>query len=97
MILRRRRGRPSSGVQLPVPKHPFRDTAIFNGSLAGILLLVAWFTGGSANRALVWAVLYFVIATAWGWYGFRRRLERERVAAEAELAAESRARSRSGR
>jgi hypothetical protein len=79
VIRRRPRG---TGIQLPVPKHPFRDTAIFNGSLAGVLLLVAWLTGGSLDRAVVWAAIYFVAATAWGWSSFRRRLEREAAAAQ---------------
>jgi hypothetical protein len=92
---RRRRREPGTGIQLPVPKHPFRDTAVFNGSLAGLLLIVAWFTGGELNRALMWAAVYFVAATAWSWYGFRRRLERERAAAEAETQAEARASSQS--
>lgn len=90
-MIRRRRPR-GMGIQLPVPKHPFRDTAIFNGSLAAVLLLVAWLTGGSLNRAVAWAAIYFVAATAWGWLSFRRRLEREAAAAEAEQRAEAQAR-----
>ena len=78
-----RRGRRGMAIDLPLPKHPYRDTAAFNGALAGILLLVAWLTGGSLDRAVGWATIYFVAATAWGWWGFRRRLEREAAAAQA--------------
>jgi len=81
VIFRRRRC--GMAIDLPVPKHPYRDTALFNGALAGILLLVAWLTGGSLDRALGWAAIYFVAATAWGWWSFRRRLEREAAAAQA--------------
>lgn len=80
MIFRRRRR--GMAIDLPVPKRPYRDTAVFNGALAGVLLLVAWLTGGSLGRALGWASIYFVAATAWGWWSFRRRLEREAAAAQ---------------
>ena len=81
MIFRRRRC--GMAIDLPVPKHPYRDTAVFNGALAGVLLLVVWLTGGSLGRGLVWASICFVAATAWGWWSFRRRLEREAAAAQA--------------
>lgn len=79
MIFRRRRG---MAIDLPMPKHPYRDSAVFNGVLAGVLLLVAWLTGGSLDRALGWASIYFVAATAWAWWSFRRRLGREAAAAQ---------------
>lgn len=86
MIFRRRtRG---LALDLPMPKHPYRDTVLFNGVLAGMLLLVAWLTGGALDRALGWAAIYFVAATAWGWWSFRRRLEREAAAARAPAAGE---------
>ena len=83
-----RRGRRGMALNLPMPKHPYRDTAVFNGALAGVLLLVAWLTGGSLGRAFVWASIYFVAATAWGWWSFRRRLEREAAAAQVPVAEE---------
>jgi len=83
-----RRGRRGMALNLPMPKHPYRDTAVFNGALAGVLLLVASLTGGSLDRALGWAAIYFVAATAWGWWSFRRRLEREAAAAQVPVAEE---------
>jgi membrane protein implicated in regulation of membrane protease activity len=60
-----------------MPKRPFRDGAIFHGVLAGLLVLVAWITGGGIWRAVVVGALYFVVATAWTWWRFRQRLRRE--------------------
>ena len=48
-----------------------------------LLVIVASLTGGQALRAIVAAVIFFVIATAWTWWGFRRRI---RARAEAEAA-----------
>jgi hypothetical protein len=63
-----------------MPKHPFRDSAVVNGVLSVLLLVVAWLTGGSVVRALFYAVGFFLIATAWNWWRFRQRLEREAAA-----------------
>jgi hypothetical protein len=76
---------------IPMPKRPYRDSALFHLVLGSLLLLVAWLTGGDLARAIVVAVAYVVIAIAWSWWRFRQRLER---AAEAEAAA---APSRNGR
>ena len=67
---------------LPVPKRPFRDSAVFNAALAAIVVLVAWVTGGDLARALVIAAIFFVAATAWSWWRFRARLEEQRRASE---------------
>jgi hypothetical protein len=75
---RRRRG-----TELPIPKRPFRDSAIVNGVLAALLLLVAWLTGGSLARAVIYAIGFFLIATAWNWWRFRQRLAREEAAKDA--------------
>jgi hypothetical protein len=76
---------------IPMPKRPYRDSALFHLVLGSLLLLVAWVTGGDLVRAVVVAVGYVVIAIAWSWWRFRQRLER---AAEADAAA---APSRNGR
>ena len=80
---RRRRGAPWE-TDVPVPQHPYRDSAIVNAVLAGLLLVAAWATGGELGRAVVYAVAFFAIATAWNWWRFRKRIQRE-AAAEAEL------------
>jgi hypothetical protein len=62
---------------IALPKHPYRDGAIFHGILALLLVFVAWLTGGGIGRAIVVGALYFVAATAWTWWRFRQRLERQ--------------------
>jgi membrane protein implicated in regulation of membrane protease activity len=65
----------------PIPAHPYRDTAVAYGVLSVLLVVVAWLTGGDAFRAILVAVAFFVVATAWSWWKFRGRI-REREAAE---------------
>lgn len=74
----RRRSRPPFVPQLPLPKHPYRDSVIFNGVLAIILVIVAFLTAGDLGRALSFAVVFFVAATSWSWWRFRARLQAER-------------------
>jgi Flp pilus assembly protein TadB len=63
-----------------LPKRPFRDSAIFNAVLALIVVGVAWFTGGELLRALLIALVFFVLATAWSWWRFRTRIDARREA-----------------
>jgi Flp pilus assembly protein TadB len=60
-----------------MPKRPFRDSAIFYAVLAGAVVVVSILTGGSILRSVVVAVGFFLVATAYSWWRFRRRLERE--------------------
>jgi membrane protein implicated in regulation of membrane protease activity len=62
----------------PLPKRPYRDSVVLNLVLAGLIVLISWATGGALGRAVVFASLYFVVATAWAWWRFRQRLEKER-------------------
>lgn len=82
-----RRRRPLA-PDLPVPKRPLRDSVVFYGVLSLLLVLFAWLTGGRllpgdiGKRepelgAVLVAVVFFVVATAWSWWRFRVRLERE--------------------
>ena len=66
-------GRPGQ----PLPKRPHRDSVLLNLVLAGLIVLISWATGGDASRAVVFATLYFVVATAWAWWRFRQRLAKE--------------------
>jgi membrane protein DedA with SNARE-associated domain len=76
-----RRGR------LPLPKRPFRDSAIFYGVLSVLFVLVVWATGGAVLPrwddqqrevgGLLIAMLIFVVATGYSWWRFRRRIEEE--------------------
>jgi membrane protein implicated in regulation of membrane protease activity len=72
----RRRRRPLVG-DLPLPKHPFRDSAVFNAVLALIIVGVAWATDGPMTKAIAFAVVFYAAATAWSWWRFRKRLEVE--------------------
>ncbi len=75
----------------PIPDHPYRDTALVYAGMAVLLVIVASLTGGQALRAIVAAVIFFVIATAWTWWGFRKRIR-----ARAEVAAADAARRAGG-
>jgi hypothetical protein len=50
---------------------------LLNLVLAVLIVLISWATGGELGRALVFATLYFVVATAWSWWRFRQRLAKE--------------------
>jgi membrane protein DedA with SNARE-associated domain len=75
------------GAQLPLPKRPFRDSAIFYGVLSVLFVLVVWATGGAVLPrwddeqreigGLLIAILFFVIATGYSWWRFKQRIERE--------------------
>ena len=62
----------------PRPKRLYRDSLILNLVLAALILVISWATGGDPAKALVYAVIYLVVATAWMWWRFRQRLEKER-------------------
>ena len=66
--------RPRGGGEPPVPKHPYRDSAIVNGALAGLILLIAWLTGGDVTTAVLVAAGFFVVATGWNWWRFNQRI-----------------------
>ena len=81
------------GTQLPMPKRPFRDTAIFYGVLAVIFVVVVWATGGAVLPqwdedqreigGLLIAIMFFLVATSYSWWRFRRRIEEEDEGSEA--------------
>ncbi len=56
-----------------MPRHPYRDTALFHGALAVLIVLIAWAAGSNVGKALVIAGAYFVAATLWSWWRFRER------------------------
>ena len=47
------------------PKHPYRDTLIVYGAFAVLVVLFAWLTGGGVAKAVLIAVVFFVVASAW--------------------------------
>ena len=62
----------------PRSRHPLRDTVIMYGVLALVIVLVAAFTGGGVAKAILVAAAFFIGATAWSWWRYRRRVEQER-------------------
>jgi membrane protein implicated in regulation of membrane protease activity len=62
-----------------MPKHPYRDSALLYGGLAALVVVVAVATGGGFVRALVYAIVVFLVATAWSWRFWRNREREERI------------------
>jgi membrane protein YdbS with pleckstrin-like domain len=67
----------------PVPKHPYRDTAILYGVLAVLVVVIAWATDGDVVNAVVTVIFVFIVATLWSWRTWRNRLREERARKEA--------------
>ena len=74
-------------ARLPLPKRPFRDSAIFYGVLSILFVLVVWATGGAVLPrwddeqreigGLLIAIMFFLVATGYSWWRFRHRIEDE--------------------
>jgi hypothetical protein len=74
-------------ARLPLPKRPFRDSAIFYGVLSILFVLVVWATGGAVLPrwdeeqheigGLPIAIMFFLVATGYSWWRFRQRIEEE--------------------
>ncbi len=60
-----------------IPKRPYRDSAIVYAALAGVIVAIALLTGGSIPKAVLIAVFFFFVATAWSWSRWRRRVREE--------------------
>ena len=58
----------------PIPKRPYRDTAILHAVLALLICGLALLTGGDLGTAAVVAAGYFFVATAWSWWRFAHRI-----------------------
>ncbi len=59
----------------PLPRHPFRDSALLHAVFALVIIVVALLTGGSVVTAFLVACGYFVLATGWSWMRFSQRLK----------------------
>jgi heme O synthase-like polyprenyltransferase len=57
-----------------LPKHPYRDSALVYGGLAGLVVVIAAATGGNVVKAVIWAAAVFVAATLYSWWRVRERL-----------------------
>jgi hypothetical protein len=71
--------------QRPLPKHPYRDTALVYGGMSAFIVLVAALTGGDVGKAIVISVLVFLAATLWTWRHWRNRLRVRRTQERKEL------------
>ena len=58
----------------PVPRHPYRDTAILYAVLAGTATGVAVLTGGDLGSAVIVAVALFFAATGYSWWRWNQRI-----------------------
>jgi hypothetical protein len=58
----------------PVPRHPYRDTAILYAVLAGLVIGVTALTGGDVRRSVIIAVALFFGATAYSWWRWSQRI-----------------------
>jgi membrane protein implicated in regulation of membrane protease activity len=61
-----------------VPKHPYRDTAILYGILAGLVVVFAAVTGyHNLVKAVIVAVAVFFAATAYSWWYWYGRIQKQ--------------------
>jgi len=58
----------------PMPKRPFRDSALFYGGVAVVFVLIVALTGGDLTVAIPVALACFVAATGYAWWKFRQRM-----------------------
>jgi len=61
----------------PIPKRPFRDSALFYAALAIVFVVVVAISGGNLMLAIPVAVALFVVATGYAWWKFRQRMRFE--------------------
>jgi nicotinamide riboside transporter PnuC len=66
-----------SPKRTPLPKRPFRDSAIFYAVITFVFVLLVFITGGDMAIAVPVALGCFVIATGYAWWKFKQRLEEE--------------------
>jgi len=67
------------GPQSPVPRHPYRDTAILYAVLAAIVVVFAAATGyHNLWKAVIVAAAVFVAATAYSWWYWYDRIQKAR-------------------
>ena len=61
----------------PIPKRPFRDSALFYAGVAIVFIAVVALTGGDLTVAIPVAIACFLIATGYAWWKFRQRMRLE--------------------
>jgi uncharacterized membrane protein len=61
----------------PIPKRPFRDSALFYAALAIVFVVIVAISGGNLMVAIPIALALFVVATGYAWWKFRQRMRFE--------------------
>ncbi len=64
-----------------IPRHPYLGSALVYAVLAIVVVVVAWATAGEPGRAVIFGAGFFVVATVWSWWRFRRRIRAAELAA----------------
>ena len=70
--------------EAPLSTHPYRDSMLVYGFFAVLVVLLAWITGGSIERAIVIAAVVWAAASIWSVLRLRQRLQREAASAREE-------------
>ena len=61
----------------PIPKRPFRDSALFYAGVAVVFVVIVAITGGDLTLAIPVALACFLVATGYAWWKFRQRMRFE--------------------
>ena len=61
----------------PIPKRPFRDSALFYAGVAIVFIVIVALTGGDVMVAIPIALACFFVATGYAWWKFRQRMRLE--------------------
>ena len=69
-----------------IPARPYRDSAIFYGILAAVIVGLAAISNSGLAKSVAVAAGFWVVATAWSWWRFRVRIKRRDAAAAAASA-----------
>jgi len=63
--------------QTPIPKRPFRDSALFYAGVAIVFVVIVAISGGDLMIAIPVALACFVVATGYAWWKFKQRMRFE--------------------
>jgi hypothetical protein len=58
-------------------KHPYRDSAIIYGILAGLVVVIAAVTGRSIVKGVIAGAAFFAAAMAYSWWRWREKLRKQ--------------------
>ena len=61
----------------PIPKRPFRDSALFYACVAIVFVVIVALSGGNLMVAIAVALACFLVATGYAWWKFRQRMRFE--------------------